>query len=728
MIPRLRLVPGSTQKVCQLTGEYDRQRRQPAFNQTETECGLVGTDLGSSFEHDGVLWFLFGDTWPDPGLGDSVAWSEDAEPEPGVHLQFVTRGDGRFKSPSIDNGTTTGAFEVPIAGFSTGQEIYVFYSTGHYQENGQDLMGRLVLCRAVGDPANLHYLYEVSNGRAGGKFINVSPVIVRDSQIAGLPFEGDALLVWGSGRYRASDPYLACVPLAAVEDRSEWRYFTGREAGSGAVHWSSQEANALALFGHPQIGEFSVSWNEPLGLWLMLYNAGVPRGINFRAALTPWGAWTAEQVLFDPAWAGVGYGNFMHVSWDASGMGQVGTDQLYDPGRGADSGGEYGPYVISRYTTPLDGQSAAIYFTMSTWNTYNALLMTAQLERMADAADVRGSPTLIQSSFGAQHQNFEVVAPGADGGLIHLARTGDAWPPLWGNPQLAGSESGHVDAGALALESTSMIQSSLPNRENRLEVAAVTAQQVITCWRDPAPPWNWHGPYPVIACDDGGETRRALDGVAGNPVLIQSRYGAQGRNFELMVPDAGRGVRHYFRDNDRDAPEWRSAPTFGESMGRVDALTMIESTFGKPGNLEVIARTGDQLWFLWRDETLTWNGPDPLIADGHEVRGTAGVPSLIQGTYGAQQRNFELAVPLSGGGIGSLWRDNDALDPTGWVWHGPITVDQDGQYAAASLIQSSYGGSPGNLEVIARRDTALVHLWRDAQTKDWSAPLLLPWA
>src|ERR1700680_395757 len=57
-------VPGSSQKVCQLIGETDHQTGQPTVSQTETNYGLVGNDLGSSFEHNGKLWFLFGDTHP----------------------------------------------------------------------------------------------------------------------------------------------------------------------------------------------------------------------------------------------------------------------------------------------------------------------------------------------------------------------------------------------------------------------------------------------------------------------------------------------------------------------------------------------------------------------------------------------------------------------------------------------------------------------------------------
>lgn len=59
-------VPGSSQKVCQLVGEPDHGTGQPADSQTETNYGLAGNDLGSSFEHNGKLGFLLGDTHPTP--------------------------------------------------------------------------------------------------------------------------------------------------------------------------------------------------------------------------------------------------------------------------------------------------------------------------------------------------------------------------------------------------------------------------------------------------------------------------------------------------------------------------------------------------------------------------------------------------------------------------------------------------------------------------------------
>lgn len=376
--PRIELVPGSVRKICQITGERDRQRDRDAHNRTESRFGLVGTDLGSSFEHDGRLWFLFGDTWHDPDGGDSVAWSTDRSPEPGITLEFAASAAGsgsRFACPRVTTSdgrrVSTRFFEVPLDGFSAHGHMYVFRSTGHYREAGREVMGRSVLTRAVdGDPTDLRCLYDFSVIQQGGRFVNVSCVVVPDG-LPGLPFRGPALLAWGSGLYRASDAYLACVPLGSVEDVDGWRYLSGTRAGR--PDWSEDERDAIALFPHPEIGELSATWNAPLGLWLLMYNAGSPRGIIARFAERPWGPWSDPLVVFDPDWPGLGYGAFMHVK-DA-------PDGLSDPGRDHEWGGEYGPYVIDRYTRALPERRAAVYYVLSTWNPYNTVQMRMELRR-----------------------------------------------------------------------------------------------------------------------------------------------------------------------------------------------------------------------------------------------------------------------------------------------------------------------------------------------------------
>ena len=42
MTATVALVPGSLAKVCQLTGERDRERGTAAFNRTESRLGVVG--------------------------------------------------------------------------------------------------------------------------------------------------------------------------------------------------------------------------------------------------------------------------------------------------------------------------------------------------------------------------------------------------------------------------------------------------------------------------------------------------------------------------------------------------------------------------------------------------------------------------------------------------------------------------------------------------------------
>jgi hypothetical protein len=700
-------IPGSSQKLYQLTGECDRERNQLTLSRTTSQFGVVGTDLGSNFEHNGRVYFLFGDTGAH--AEDSIAYTTDTDPEAGVHLQFVTQpGNPRqYLPPTTVPPISLGAFEVPAGGFSANGKMYVFFTTDHFMDaGGNDRMGRSVLASSA-DSAQSPFslLYDFSNVHLGGRFINVSPVIVDNSTMQGLPdAAGQGLLVFGSGLYRASNPYLAYLPLNQVENGSRIRYFAGRQAGSHQICWSTRESDAMALFTDPQIGEFSVTWNSFLRMWVMLYNAGNPRGINFRVAEFPWGPWSTTAVLFDP-WADGGYCHFMHASWDS----RI-CDYVYDPGRATEWGGEYGPYVISRYTKG-DTTSTTIYFVMSTWNPYNTVLMKSRLALAGGEThtQIAGIPSLIQSRFGAKG-NFEVVAPLMGGGLAHYWRNNDDPDLPWSAPTFFGA--GQIDAACL-------IQSNFGSPGN-LEVAARGGGNLFTFWRDSGPAFNWNGPYPVAVEGAGGTCgRQPVTGVAGNPVLIQSRFGTKG-NFELIVPLAAGGLAHYFRNNDDPALPWLAAPTFGQSVGVIDAVTVIESNFGVPGNLEVVARAGDRLITFWRDSTspLAWHGPFALVADGVAVSGVAGNPVLTQSRFGTKG-NFDLLVPLTAGGFAAYWRDNDTVS---LPWHGPVFVETAARFDAVSFIQSNFG-SPGNFEVVSRIAGHMAHSWRDSGPQfAWSGP------
>ena len=176
-------------------------------------------------------------------------------------------------------------------------------------------------------------LYDFSNARRGGKFINVS-CVVADDGVAGLPFDGSALLVWGSGLYRASDAYLACAPLGDPSRPDplalllRWR---ARLAATDVVRGRERRARAVPASGDRRaLGHLE----RAAELWLLLYNAGSPRGINARVSRLPWGPWSDPVVVFDPRWSGTGYGDFMHVKDQ--------PDGLSDPGREGEWGASTG--------------------------------------------------------------------------------------------------------------------------------------------------------------------------------------------------------------------------------------------------------------------------------------------------------------------------------------------------------------------------------------------------
>src|SRR5579871_1662609 len=115
-------VPNSTKRVCQLTGDFDRAAKEPTLSQTGKRFGVVATDLGSSFEHKGRLYFLFGDTWGRPGDRDLLAWTDAGSPDK-LLLDCRVDQDGKWSRLTVP-GVSQGAFEVPSGGVSVGGRIY----------------------------------------------------------------------------------------------------------------------------------------------------------------------------------------------------------------------------------------------------------------------------------------------------------------------------------------------------------------------------------------------------------------------------------------------------------------------------------------------------------------------------------------------------------------------------------------------------------------------------
>ncbi|HSQ58262.1 MAG TPA: DUF4185 domain-containing protein [Gemmata sp.] len=346
-------VPKSTKRICQLTGDTDRVTGKPTLSRTSTRFGVTATDLGGSFEHKGKLYFLFGDTWGRPGDRDVLAWTTSTDPEK-ITLSFHKDQDGKWLPLTVPD-IKQGAFEVPSGGISIDGTIFVAHTTDH---STKKVMGRSVLASSRDDGRTFRLLYELSRDR----FVNVSFV---SSDVW--------VYIFGSGEYRKSSVYLARTRPGTLREKSTLRYFSGRDV-QGEPIWSVKESDAIALFRHDQVGEFSVAYLPPVKRFVMLYNSTDPRGIMMRSAPTPLGPWSDGTIIFDP-WRDNGYAHFMHISSLSKKKG----DMLSDINREKEWGGEYGPYIMARYTTG-EGNRCRMYFTMSTWNPYQVVVMGCELE------------------------------------------------------------------------------------------------------------------------------------------------------------------------------------------------------------------------------------------------------------------------------------------------------------------------------------------------------------
>lgn len=370
-----------TRKVSQLTGDVDPETNKKTLNQTSSKYSVYGTDLGVSFPYNGKLYFLFGDTTrrgPSEGLPksampgapynedetdyDAIAYTTSDRAYDGISLVFNS-------SPPLVDDISQLTAEHPIEGITIGDDMYVFFVTD-LNPNRRILPRRSVLTKSADGGYNFgNSLYTLSTD----KFIHISAQIIDSDKIRGLPkTTGKGLLLWGTGKYRQSDIYLAFMPLDEIEDQSSIRYYAGFNKDSGRPIWQSDEPSAIPLFSASCIGELSIRWNYYLDKWILLYNCDLcnTNGIVVRLADDPWGPWHATKIVFDPA---DGYRRFVH---------QPGQDSLVDEERDDktnpfDLGYGYGPYQMAPYATGVKGRYTKIYFTLSTWNPYQVIQMSA---------------------------------------------------------------------------------------------------------------------------------------------------------------------------------------------------------------------------------------------------------------------------------------------------------------------------------------------------------------
>jgi hypothetical protein len=425
---------GSSEKICQLTGDTDWETGRPTAARTFHNFGLDAADLGYPVEHADKLILLFGDSWPPPHGGgaegeippdDAVGFTTRQEPPSNdgkcLELQIHDKpSPPRTFAPATIVGPPRikqGFFNVPSGGVSAEGGLFGFFWTDHCVD-GSDLgfslnaplarpkaspkcpesddrnsIGRNVMARSDDDGRTFRGVVPMPLG-----FVYVTAVNARLQ--VGLPEDQRlGVFVFGVPRYRASVPYLAYAPIESLTDLATWRFFDGR-ADNGQPRWVSRpewargagpdgprpatwrppgeaEIFVPVLEGGRCIGEFSITWNPALRHWLMLYQC--PGGVFARIAPAAWGPWSPPTSILGP---NDKLGCRLLMIPEGCGNRRDFWPTRHRNGKFV-GGGTYAPYVLNRYTTVANsegpGRTSTIYWVVSTWNPYEVNVMHTTL-------------------------------------------------------------------------------------------------------------------------------------------------------------------------------------------------------------------------------------------------------------------------------------------------------------------------------------------------------------
>jgi hypothetical protein len=375
---------------------------------------------------------------PDDGLAHT---SRTAAPDNTTCLDLKFYGTGRRGSlahPTVTPPIQQGSFNVPTGGIEVNGKIYAFFWTNHcilsdpYGPNSttplvlppaialpipcdetahRNSIGRGVLAWA--DPATpLNYTLVATPGsRARGLMPNgfvyatAAGPLPRRRGVDYVKGYQPPIAVFGVARYRQSIPYMALAPQKTFGDVKTWQFYAGTntsgpiwvdyptwQSGHVGGDWSPPlgaevYANGFNAWSGPLhdeqcVGEHQVTWNAALETWLMLYTCGGWQ-VEARTAPEPWGPWSKPTMLLSSVTDPSLKCKLFWTTYPDDCPGRVDQQPLSLLLR---FGYFYAPFVMNRYTEnltvpgPGHPRKAKIYWLLSTWDPYQAVVMQTTLE------------------------------------------------------------------------------------------------------------------------------------------------------------------------------------------------------------------------------------------------------------------------------------------------------------------------------------------------------------
>lgn len=344
-LPALALAPAQAQEqaedgivelkvVATLTGP-------DGINETHTKYHVDGTDLGHTFEHDGAIYMVFGDTFG-PAKSDwrsnvAAVIETDQDPSDGLTFDRMITDLPDHAKALISQSDVEGVevTVIPTYGVSVGDRMFLHYmAVRKWGDHGRWELNQSGLAYSD-DDGETWTVDPAATWPGDSNFGQVAIVeVVGYAYFFGIP----------GGRFGGAQ--LARVPEEQILEKAAHEYWDG-------AAWVGDEAVAETIVPAP-VGELSVRWNAYYQQWVMMYLNEDKYAVVLRTADCLTGPWSEERTV----------------------------------ATGAEYPQLYAPFMLPRWN---DGPE--IYFAMSQFGPYQVYLMQTAL---ADVEPAAGEPQCVE--------------------------------------------------------------------------------------------------------------------------------------------------------------------------------------------------------------------------------------------------------------------------------------------------------------------------------------------
>ena len=209
-------------QICQLTGST-------SINSTD-RFHISGTDLGSMFEYNGKLYFLFGDTFyptfENGWRSNTMAYTTDFNAADGITFDgWITDTSGYAKelipSRKIDNTEMT---VIPTYGIAVNNRIYLYFmSVNHWGDPGQWNCNYSSIAYSEDSGQTFTKATATILWNSTSNFIQVSLYKIDSLDIPGTK----DILIWGIPSGRFGSVKLAKVNETEILNPTAYKYLSG---------------------------------------------------------------------------------------------------------------------------------------------------------------------------------------------------------------------------------------------------------------------------------------------------------------------------------------------------------------------------------------------------------------------------------------------------------------------------------------------------------------------